>query len=174
MATLEKIRSKAALLVIVVGIALFAFIVGDFLRSGSTFFHQKQENILVVNGEAVNSRDYQTQVEERTNMLKQNSNRSFTDDEQNQIRQTILDETINNILFSEEIEKIGLVVGKEESRDLLMGNNISPVVQQYFRNPQTGLFDKTALLQFLQTIETESYANPDEDRKSTRLNSSHS
>ena len=35
MATLEKIRSKAGLLVLVVGVALFAFIIGDFLNSGS-------------------------------------------------------------------------------------------------------------------------------------------
>ena len=33
MATLEKIRSKAGLLVLVVGLALFAFIIGDFLNS---------------------------------------------------------------------------------------------------------------------------------------------
>ena len=38
MATLEKIRSKAGLLVLVVGLALFAFIIGDFLNSGSTYF----------------------------------------------------------------------------------------------------------------------------------------
>ena len=83
MATLEKIRSKAALLVVVVGIALLAFIVGGFLKSGSTFFHQNQENIVVVNGESVNYRDYQVKVEDRVNALKGNSNRSFTDDEQN-------------------------------------------------------------------------------------------
>ncbi|KMW39927.1 hypothetical protein HMPREF1000_02629 [Parabacteroides sp. D26] len=32
MATLEKIRSKAGLLVLVVGLALFAFIIGDFFK----------------------------------------------------------------------------------------------------------------------------------------------
>ncbi|MDR0542044.1 MAG: SurA N-terminal domain-containing protein [Dysgonamonadaceae bacterium] len=157
MATLEKIRNKAALLVIVVGIALLAFIVGDFLKSGSTFFQQKQENIITVNGETINYRDFQAQVEERINALKQNGNRSFTDDEQNQIRQMVLNEAIDNILFSEEAAKIGLVVGKEESKDLLMGNNIAPVIQQYFQNPQTGRFDKTALLQFLQMIENDDY-----------------
>ena len=45
MATLEKIRSKAGLLVLVVGLALFAFIIGDFLNSGSTYFRQSQERI---------------------------------------------------------------------------------------------------------------------------------
>jgi peptidyl-prolyl cis-trans isomerase D len=156
MATLEKIRSKAALLVIVVGVALFAFIIGDFLRSGSTFFHQRKENIVVVNGESVHYQDYQRKVEERTNALKR-GNRTFTDEEQNQIRQMVLNETIDDILFSEQAGKIGLVVSKEELSDLIIGRNTSPVLLQMpdFQNPQTGAFDKDALMRFLQMIESD-------------------
>lgn len=43
MATLEKIRGKAGLLVIVIGVALLAFIVGDFLNSGSHLFYDEQK-----------------------------------------------------------------------------------------------------------------------------------
>ena len=53
MATLEKIRNKAGLLILVVGLALFAFIIGDFLRSGSTYFRQSQEVIAEVGGEVI-------------------------------------------------------------------------------------------------------------------------
>ena len=53
MATLEKIRSKAGLLVLVVGLALFAFIIGDFLNSGSTYFRQSQERIAEIDGEVI-------------------------------------------------------------------------------------------------------------------------
>lgn len=48
MATLEKIRNKAGLLVAVVGVALLAFILGDFLNSGKTFFRQHQERVAVI------------------------------------------------------------------------------------------------------------------------------
>ena len=156
MATLEKIRSKAALLVIVVGVALFAFIIGDFLRSGSTFFRQRKENIVVVNGESVHYQDYQRKVEERTNALKR-GNRTFTDEEQNQIRQMVLNETIDDILFSEQAAKIGLVVTKEELSDLIIGKNTSPVLLQMpdFQNPQTGAFDKEALMRFLHMVESD-------------------
>ncbi|MCL1937654.1 MAG: SurA N-terminal domain-containing protein [Candidatus Azobacteroides sp.] len=160
MATLEKIRSKAALLVIVVGLALFSFIIGDFLRSGSTFFHQKKENIVIVNGESVHYQDYQQKVEERTNALKR-GNRTFTDDEQNQIRQMVLDEMIDDILFSEETAKIGLVVTNEEVSDLVIGKNTSPVLLQMpdFQNPQTGAFNKDALMRFLQMVESDDLDN---------------
>ena len=53
MATLEKIRSKAGLPVLVVGLALFAFIIGDFLNSGSTYFRQSQERIAEIDGEII-------------------------------------------------------------------------------------------------------------------------
>ena len=62
MATLEKIRSKAGLLVLVVGVALFAFIIGDFLNSGSTYFRQSQETVAEVDGEVIKIQEFQDRV----------------------------------------------------------------------------------------------------------------
>lgn len=158
MATLEKIRSKAGLLVAVVGLALFAFIIGDFLRSGSTFFNQSKEKIVIVDGQSINVQDFQKRVEEITNMYK-NSNNGATVNEtmQSQIRQSVFDEMVGAILLKEQSEKIGLAIGETELADLIMGNNISPVIQQIpdFTNPQTGRFDKNNLIQFLQMIESD-------------------
>ncbi|MDR0865788.1 MAG: SurA N-terminal domain-containing protein [Candidatus Symbiothrix sp.] len=164
MATLEKIRSKAVLLVVVIGVALFAFIIESLIQSLGPLSNQKKENIVVVNGEAIHYHDYQSKVEERSNALKRNSNRTFTDDEQNQIRQIVLNEMIDGILFSEETKKLNLVVSKDEYKDLVIGDHTSPVLQQMpdFQNRQTGQFDKTALLNFLQMIEgdnQEGYSN---------------
>ena len=50
MATLEKIRGHAPLLVIVVGLALLGFIVQDFLNSGSTYFRHSQNQVVTVDG----------------------------------------------------------------------------------------------------------------------------
>lgn len=70
MATLEKIRSKAGLLVLVVGVALFAFIIGDFLNSGSTYFRQSQEKVAEVDGEVIKIQEFQDRVDEMTEMYK--------------------------------------------------------------------------------------------------------
>ena len=56
MATLNKIRSKAGLLVVIIGVALLAFIVGDFLNSGHTFYAMNQNKVAVVNGTEYRSR----------------------------------------------------------------------------------------------------------------------
>ena len=155
MATLEKIRSKAGLLVIVVGFALVAFILMDFLRSGSTFFQQSKEKVIIVDGNSVGIQEYQRQVESVSNQY-QNSGR-LNDALQHQIRESIFQEIVNTILLKEEGDKIGLNVGTEEMEDMIWGNNISPLLMQIpdFQNPATGQFDKNMLIQFLQTAEME-------------------
>ncbi|MDR1368931.1 MAG: SurA N-terminal domain-containing protein [Dysgonamonadaceae bacterium] len=162
MATLEKIRSKAGLLVAVVGIALLAFVIGDFLKSGSTFFHQSKEKIAIVNGEAISIQDYQTKVEEMTEVYKRRmQTNTINEDMQTRIREEVFETMVNNILLEKETGKIGMKVGKEELSDMIIGDNISPMILQMpdFQNPQTGAFDKNMLLQFLQTIESDDMKN---------------
>ena len=69
MATLEKIRSKAALLVVVIGLALLAFIIGDFLNSGQSFFMMNQNKVATVNGTDIGVEKYQERVNARTEQM---------------------------------------------------------------------------------------------------------
>ena len=158
MATLEKIRSKAGLLVTVVGIALFSFIIGDFMRSGSTFVNQSKEKIAIVNGEAISIRDFHNELEIALNNYKGRSGVSLSDEQQNQIRQMVFDEMVGSILLEGKRAKLGFAVNKEELTDLIMGNNISPIVKQYFQDPKTGSFDKNRLIQYVQMIESDDWS----------------
>lgn len=158
MATLEKIRNKAGLLVIVVGLALFAFIIGDFLNSGSTYLRQSQEVVAEVNGEVVKINDYQGRIDEMTEMYKSQSGQTTLPEEyMTQIRESVFSSIVREIVLAEQAEKLGLTVSSEELFDMVQGENISPMIQQMqmFINPETGAFDKLALLNFLKTISTE-------------------
>ena len=162
MATLEKIRSKAGLLVLVVGVALFAFIIGDFLNSGSTYFRQSQERIAEVDGEVINIHDYQARIDEMTEMYKmQTGQTSFPDETMAQIRQNVFDTMVEDIVLGEATEEIGIEVSPEELFDMVQGENISPLIQQMpmFANPQTGVFDRNALLNFLKAIDSDNIAS---------------
>ncbi|MCI7358867.1 MAG: SurA N-terminal domain-containing protein [Parabacteroides sp.] len=162
MATLEKIRSKAGLLVLVVGLALFAFIIGDFLNSGSTYFRQTQERVGEINGEVISIHDYQARVDEMTEMYKmQTGSTSLPEEYLTQIRQSVFDAMVQDIVLGEETEKIGMEVSPEELFDMVQGENISPMIQQMqmFVNPQTGAFDRNALLNFLKTIDNDNIAS---------------
>lgn len=172
MATLEKIRSKAGLLVLIVGLALFAFIIGDFLNSGSTYFRQTQERVAEVNGEVIKIQDYQNRVDEMTEMYKnQTGSASIPEEYMNQIRQSVFDAMVQEIVLDEATEKLGMEVSPEELFDMVQGENISPLIQQsqMFVNPQTGQFDKAALLNFLKTIDSDNIAGYPADQQAQLL-----
>lgn len=172
MATLEKIRSKAGLLVLVVGVALFAFIIGDFLNSGSTYFRQSQETVAEVDGEVIKIQEFQDRVDEMTEMYKmQTGSTSLPEEYQTQIRQSVFDGMVQEIVMDEATEALGMVVSPEELFDMVQGENISPLIQQMqmFVNPQTGAFDKAALLNFLKTIDDENIASYPADQQAQLL-----
>ena len=168
MATLEKIRNKAGLLVVVVGVALFAFIIGDFLNSGSTFFRQSQERIAEINGEVISIHDYQARVDEMTEVYKmQTGSNNIQEDLMTQIRQSVFDAMVQEQVLAEATSKLGLTVTSEELFDLVQGENVSPIIQQMpmFQNPETGMFDKAALLNFLKTIDDDNIASYPADQR---------
>ena len=60
MATLEKIRNRAGVLVaVVIGMALLAFILGDFLNSGGALFSNSQFEIAEISGKSIPYQKYQ-------------------------------------------------------------------------------------------------------------------
>ena len=172
MATLEKIRSKAGLLVLVVGVALFAFIIGDFLNSGSTYFRQSQETVAEIDGEVIKIQEFQNRVDEMTEMYKmQTGSASLPEEYMAQIRQSVFDGMVQDIVLNEATSELGMTVSPEELFDMVQGENISPMIQQMqmFVNPQTGVFDKTALLNFLKTIDEENIASYPVDQQAQLL-----
>ncbi|MDR0994680.1 MAG: SurA N-terminal domain-containing protein [Tannerella sp.] len=161
MATLERIRSRAGLLVTIVGLALLAFIIGDFLRSGSTFWREHKDKVVAVDGQSLKYQEFQKRVDEMSEVYKmQMGQASLSDEYMTQIRQSVYEGFIQETLLNEEMKRLGMEVGSQELFDLVQGENISPVLLQnpMFRNPQTGTFDKAALLNFLKAIDDNNIA----------------
>lgn len=158
MAALETIRNKAGLLVGAIGVALFAFVIGDLLTNGSTFFRQSKDKVVVVNGKKFTTEEFQNRVNELTEVYKLQLGQQTLPEEYNvQIRQAAFEGLVREEIMNEEFEKLGIQVSPEELFDLIQGKNISPMVQQipFFQNPQTGQFDKSQMLNFLKTINTQ-------------------
>ena len=74
MATLEKIRSKSVLLLIIVGAALLAFIIGDFFTSGRTLFGTGT-TIAKVGDQKVDVQEFQRRVQLASQQAQQNGQR---------------------------------------------------------------------------------------------------
>lgn len=156
MATLQKIRTKAGLLVaIVIGVSLAAFILGDLLQGGSSMFQKNRLEVGVIDGESIQYPDFQKQVEELGEIFKQNYQTTQLDDNAwSQVREQAWQTNIRDIVMGSALEDLGIEVSSEELFDLLQGANPHQIVQQIFRNPETGQFDRASVVRFLKSLET--------------------
>lgn len=148
MATLQKIRSKGPLLVIVIGLALFAFIAGDAWKVLQP--HQGKQDVGEVNGEVLSAQDYQKMVDKLSEVIKlTNGLNSLTEDQLNNVKDQVWQSYVNNKLIAEQAEKLGLKVTDAEIQSIIDQGTHPLLMQTPFRNPQTGMFDKDMLKKFL-------------------------
>lgn len=148
MATLQKIRSKGPLLVIVIGLALFAFIAGDAWKVLQP--HQGKQDVGEVNGEVLSAQDYQKMVDELSEVIKlTNGLNSLTEDQLNNVKDQVWQSYVNNKLIAEQAEELGLKVTDAEIQSIIDQGTHPLLMQTPFRNPQTGMFDKDMLKKFL-------------------------
>lgn len=155
MATLEKIRSKGVLLVTVVGLALLAFIVGDFLNSSSSFFRKSQEVVAKIQGEDMNIKEYSAAIDQMTEVYKIETGKTDLDEEtQSQLRASVWENLVNEKILDAQAEKLGLAVTADELSDRLIGKNIHPLIlQRRVFAGENGQFSRPMLLQFLNSLE---------------------
>ena len=155
MATLGNIRNRSGLLLSVIGIAMLAFILGDFMQSkrsgggGSSFIGE-------VLGEDISIQVYESKVDEGLNNWKnQNPEGILNQTITNQIRSQIWDQYVRELIMNNEFSKIGVDVSDDEFFELLQGVNVHPEISKVpsFQDPLTGKFDRTKVLGYLKQIE---------------------
>ena len=65
---------------------------------------------------------------------------------------------IREELLDKQYVKLGIGVSSEEVDELVLGNNPHPIVTQLFTDQETGLFNKSLLVNFLKQIELDETA----------------
>ena len=148
MATLQTIRSKGPLLVVVIGLALFAFIAGDAWKVLQP--HQGKQDVGEINGKTLTAQEYQKMVDEYAEVIKLTQGlNSLNDDQLTQVKDQVWQSYVNNQLIAAEAAKLGLTVSKAEVQAIIEEGTHPLLMQTPFRNPQTGAFDKDMLKKFL-------------------------
>jgi peptidyl-prolyl cis-trans isomerase D len=154
MAIIQSIRSRAGkLLAIIIGIALFAFILGDFLTSGGRILSSQKMNVVEINGKTIPYQYFDKnirQLEEITKMQYgvKNLDENTTLEVRNQAWQNLLQENILN----REYDKIGLSVSGNELFDMVQGQKLHPIITQLFGDPETGIVNRMNLNNYLQKL----------------------
>ena len=124
MASLQKIRNHGALLIAIVGLAMLAFILGDFLNSGSSFFNRSRENVGVIAGQKVHYTEYEAAKEQLTEVYKIESGRSdFDEDTYSQIRNQVWNMLMMDYTLRAQAKKIGMDVTVDELSEQCIGEH---------------------------------------------------
>ena len=141
------------ILVIVIGFAMFAFIAGEVIHYGGSFFHGDNTEMGEVNGIKIAVDEFNKRVDQNTaNFQAQSHQTEMTPQITSYIQESTWGQEVNEKILNAEMDKLGLVVGDDEQRSLIQGDNPSPQIVQAFGNPQTGQVDRAKLNGFLSNI----------------------
>jgi len=160
MATLERIRNRAGLVILIIGLGLVAFLLTDFLNSGSSLFKSAQQQVGEVNGTSISYPEYQSYLTELEEFAKLSSGKAALDENTSfQLRDQAWNQLVQDVIMDEKYEALGIQVTVDELVEMTTGNSVHPQIRQMFTNPQTGVFDRNQLLTFLQQKSSDPTAN---------------
>ena len=156
MATLQKIRNRAGIAIaIFIGMALAAFILGDLFKSSSSIMRGKQMELAEIDGKSVTYPEFQAKVEELSEIYKMNSGKTTLDQKvTEQIKEQTWQSMVRNLTMKDIYENLGIGVSSTELFDLVQGKNPHAIIQNIFRDQNTGTINRGALIQFLKYQQT--------------------
>jgi peptidyl-prolyl cis-trans isomerase D len=141
MAVLSKIRERSMFLIIIIGLALFAFVL-DPSTLGDFFTSSKVNEIGEINGESISREEFVQELED----YKQQAGGQVSE---MQAAKTVWDNILRKKIYKNQLTQAGITIGEADVWKELVN---APFVQN---NPQyqteSGLFDESKFKQFLAT-----------------------
>lgn len=135
----DRLRRRSGLVIVAIGFALGAFILGEFFTSGSVLFNGDQDAVGFINGEKISSMDFNREMEDLRVNNPQMANMGTM-----QLTQMVWNQQLQNRLIGDLQAELGFTVSTDE----LWGSIISnPSIQSMegFRDPSTGGFNPELL-----------------------------
>ena len=145
MAVLSKIRERSLFLILIIAMALFAFVLSGLFDGN--MFNKNVTNIGEVNGEPISREEFGQEVElyrSRTGGRATNS----------QNVNNAWNSLVREKIYQTQLEKSGIVVGEKDVWDAIVGQ-ISAQNNPQFMN-EAGLFDEERLKEYIATLKDNS------------------
>ncbi|MFY0714493.1 SurA N-terminal domain-containing protein [Seonamhaeicola sp. NFXS20] len=145
MAILNKIRQKTIVLIVVIAMALFAFVLSG-LFDGSASFSGKSQNVIgSINGKDISREEFQLKVE---NLQRQMGSSATT----TQVMNRVWDQEVRQNVLETQFEALGISVEKDQMRDLL---KTALATNPQFLN-EAGIFDENKLNEYIANLKDNS------------------
>ena len=161
MAAIGKIRSWGTVLIVVIGLALFAFIAEEFVRSTESMRNDSRQQIGEVMGKNISVQEFQALLDEYQEVIKMTQGReNLSEEELNQVKDMVWNTYVQNTIIEHEAEELGLTVTDQELQNVLKEGTNPMLAQTPFVNPQTGRFDANQLKKFIADYKQMQKTNP--------------
>ena len=141
MAVLSKIRERSMFLIIIIGLALFAFVL-DPSTLGDFFNSSKVNEIGEINGEAISRQEFANELE----AYKQQSGGRISE---MQAAKTVWDNIVRKKIYANQLEEAGITIGEADVWNEIVNASFVQNNPQY--QNEAGLFDENKFKQFLAT-----------------------
>lgn len=151
MALIGKIRQNMWLVIVLLAVALAGFIIMDMQSASNRGGLGSRTSIGKVAGEKIDYMDFQRAESalyggSQDVYGRKNSLWNYF------VEKAIVDDVANSS---------GIGIGADELSELEFGTNLSPIVQSYYRNPQTGQVDRAQLNEIKKAIDEGTVTNPE-------------
>lgn len=156
MATLQRIRQRSGLLIIIIGLAMLAFILTDLLNSGGSVFRGNQNVVGRVDGSKIEYTEFNTRMDKlRSQIIAQNPQQAqFLSTKQ--LADGVWDEFLRDEILGGQYADLGFDITSEELYQRIKQN---PNVQQAFRDEVTGGFSDANFSQYISQLESQRATN---------------
>ncbi|EGV43349.1 peptidylprolyl isomerase [Bizionia argentinensis JUB59] len=147
MAVLNKIRQRSLFLILIIALALFAFVLSDLFRNSDALSAKSQNVVATINGKDISREDFLMKVENATQQMGGQAT-------QTQVMNRVWEQEVRSAILEKQFEELGITVERDQMRDLLrtsLGSNPD------FQN-EAGVFDDNKLTEYIANLKATSAA----------------
>ena len=143
MAILGKIRERSIFLILVIGMALFAFVISGVI-DGNSQNTGLSEPVGIVNDEKIESDFFRQMVEQTQRTYNFSTIKSLN---------LVWDQTLRNTIFKQEFEKLGIDAGKDQLEQIISSDD-NLINNPNFQN-ESGFFDFQMFSDYIAQLKTQ-------------------
>ncbi len=138
----------------IIGMAIFAFVLQDLLTGGQTAFNRSQFEFAEIDGNSVRYEEYANRVEKLAEYYRLRIGQSSLDEQtMESIREQTWQDLVREYVTMGEYQELGIAVSTDELMDMVQGRNPHPVITSLFSDPATGILNRSFLVQFIRTMD---------------------
>ncbi|MGB0523246.1 MAG: peptidylprolyl isomerase [Flammeovirgaceae bacterium] len=132
MAIITKIREKSGVAILVVAVAMIAFILGADFLSGNSQIIGSGETVGEINGTEIDRQAFLRGIDQARQEFQLKFRQAPQDAQMEGLRRQEWEKLVYEYAYKPQFEQLGIQVTPEEVEDMINGNNINSLVAQYF------------------------------------------